>query len=334
MANLPEVPGLEGLFGLARRDGVDIRATLLRVLTDLYVQIPAHSALEERQYTEQTLRLLGSADVPTRVALAKRLADYPQTPRAVLARLARDVVEVAEPVLKHSSSLAPSDLNEIVRECGRAHAEVIARRGETTASGEAAAAAARELCELFYAADGRERYLILMSLDYSSAPPAELAAAPQLADIRRLESAALAHNGSAVVRELERALGVSHQQARRIVNDPQGESIVVAAKAMNLPAEVLQRMLLFLNPVIGRSVDRVYELASLYSEISVDAARRLVAILRDSDPVSSKATRPDRLRRYQDADGVRRGLSEISERHAPSPDPLIALRSARARRGD
>src|SRR5947207_569817 len=238
MGNLPELPGLEGLFGLARREGVDIRAVLFRVLTDLYVQTPAHSALEERQYTEQTLRLLGSADVPTRVALAKRLADYPQIPRAVLARLARDVVEVAEPILKHSSSLASSDLNEIVRECGRAHAEVIARRGETTASGEAAAAAARELCELFYAADGRERYLILMSLDYSSAPPADL------------------------------------------------------------------------------------------------AAPRLVAILRDSDPVSSKAPRPDRLRRYQDADGVRRGLSEISERHAPSRDPLIALRSARARRGD
>ena len=189
MVDLPEVPGLEGLFGLARREGVDIRATLLRVLTDLYVQTPAHSALEERQYTEQTLRLLGSADVPTRVALAKRLADYPQIPRAVLARLARDVVEVAEPILKHSSGLAPSDLDEIVRECGRAHAEVIARRGETTASGEAAAAAARELCELFYAADGRERYLILMSLDYSSTPgragrPAATGRHPSLGECR------------------------------------------------------------------------------------------------------------------------------------------------------
>ena len=31
-------PKLEGLDSLARRDGVDIQPTLLRVLTDLYVQ--------------------------------------------------------------------------------------------------------------------------------------------------------------------------------------------------------------------------------------------------------------------------------------------------------
>ena len=36
-------PKLEGLDSLARRDGVDIRPTLVRVLTDLYVQKAAHS---------------------------------------------------------------------------------------------------------------------------------------------------------------------------------------------------------------------------------------------------------------------------------------------------
>src|SRR5438309_1018830 len=102
MAQFPDLPGLEGLLGLARRDGVDIRATLLRVLTDIYVQVPTHSSREERQYTEQALRLIGSADVPTRLAVAKRLAPYAPAPRAVIERLARDVVEVAEPVLKHS----------------------------------------------------------------------------------------------------------------------------------------------------------------------------------------------------------------------------------------
>ena len=37
-------PKLDGLVDLACRDGVDIRPTLLRVLTDLYVQKPKHSA--------------------------------------------------------------------------------------------------------------------------------------------------------------------------------------------------------------------------------------------------------------------------------------------------
>ena len=75
------------------------------------------------------------------------------------------------------------------------------------------------------------------------------------------------------MRELERALGISYQQARRIVEDEMGEPIVVAAKAMSLPADVLQRILLFMNPRVGQSVDRVYELAALYNEISVEAAQ-------------------------------------------------------------
>ena len=65
-----------------------------------------------------------------------------------------------------------------------------------------------------------------------------------------------------------------------MVDDELGEPIVVAAKAMNLSADVLQRMLLFLNPWTAQSVDRVHELAALHGEISMDAARRLVTIWR------------------------------------------------------
>src|SRR4051794_28529500 len=96
MEQFSDLPGLEGLLGLARRDRVDIRATLLRVLTDIYVQVPSHSPREKCQYTEQALRLINSADVPTRLAVAKRLASYAAAPRAVIERLARDVAEVAE----------------------------------------------------------------------------------------------------------------------------------------------------------------------------------------------------------------------------------------------
>ena len=46
---------LDSLVDLACRDGVDVRPTLLRVLTDLYVQRPVHSAEEETQYVELAL---------------------------------------------------------------------------------------------------------------------------------------------------------------------------------------------------------------------------------------------------------------------------------------
>jgi hypothetical protein len=329
MVEFPDFPGLEGLLGLARRDRVDIRATLLRVLTDIYVQVPTHSPQEERQYTEQALRLIGSADVPTRLAVAKRLAPYARAPHVIIDRLARDVVEVAEPLLKHSPCLTPSDLDAIAQSCGATHAAVIARRGETTASQEAAGAVAGELCELFYATDGNERRLILINLDYSNAPVLELAAPMQQADIWRLENAALSHHSAAVSRELERALGVSQGQARRMINDEQGEPIVVAAKAMNLPADVVQRLLLFINPVIGQSVDRVYQLATLYGEITVDAARRMAAILRDADLASHKATQPDRSSRQPGAYTARRRLFDITEPLVPRRDPSSAQHPGR-----
>src|ERR1044071_7123177 len=88
---LTTLPNLDALIGLARQDGVDVRPTLVRVLTDLFVQKPAHPADEEHRYTELALWLLAGVDVPTRVAVAKKLATYPHAPRLVVRRLARDV---------------------------------------------------------------------------------------------------------------------------------------------------------------------------------------------------------------------------------------------------
>jgi hypothetical protein len=65
---------------LSRREGVDIRPTLLRVLTDLYVQADAHSGEEERQFIELTSRLIDEVDDATRAAVRARLAIYPGTP--------------------------------------------------------------------------------------------------------------------------------------------------------------------------------------------------------------------------------------------------------------
>ena len=60
--------------------------------------------------------------------------------------------------------------------------------------------------------------------------------------------------------------------AERIARDYSGEPIVVAAKALGMPAAMLQRILLFLNPAVGQSVERVYDLARLYDEITQGAA--------------------------------------------------------------
>src|ERR1700675_2835164 len=80
-------PGFDGLMTLSRREGVDIRPTLLRVLTDLYVQASVHSDDEERQFVELTSRLIDEVDDATRAVVRARLAIYPGTPATALRRL-------------------------------------------------------------------------------------------------------------------------------------------------------------------------------------------------------------------------------------------------------
>ncbi len=137
----------------------------------------------------------------------------------------------------------------------------------------------------------------------------------QRADTWRLEAAALRHNTEAATRELERTLGISRTQARRVIGDELGEPIVAAAKAVDLPADVVQRVLLFMNPRIGQSVDRLYELAELYGEITVMAARRLVSVWREADPDDDKSMAHHKPVAWRTAaDNARRALSEVSRR--------------------
>jgi hypothetical protein len=326
MGGFAEFHGFDGLLGL-QRDGVDVRPTLLRVLTDLYVQSPSHTPAEERYYTELALRLLEVVDISVRTAVARRLAARSDAPRAVILWLAQDVREVAEPVLLYSPCLAPADLEAIVRDCGAGHAATIARRRGSSAAREgglgstlpASAGTVRgsdalELCEIFYAGGSFERRLILLNLDYAATVAVIPPAAMQRGDIWRIESAVLQHSLDAVERELERTLAISSRQARRIVHDPLGEPVMVAAKALAMPADVLHRVLLLMNPAIGQSVDRVYELANLHSEITVEAARRLIGILQAADPPRKKPSPHQPLHWSGAAENARQALAEISRR--------------------
>src|SRR5882757_4353243 len=87
MTTPPMFPGFDGLMTLSRREGVDIRPTLLRVLTDLYVQASAHSDDEERQFVELTSRLIDQVDDATRAAVRARLSIYPGTPAPIMKKL-------------------------------------------------------------------------------------------------------------------------------------------------------------------------------------------------------------------------------------------------------
>jgi hypothetical protein len=155
----------------------------------------------------------------------------------------------------------------------------LARTAPSRSNAPPSAPSAREeLVDLFFSARPDERRLILANLVPDAATPAATRADHDL--LARLEAAALRRDPSDFARMLAAALGVAPALAARIVRDASGEPLVVAARALGMSAASLQRVLLFLNPVIGQSVHRVYDLAQLFEEVSPEAAAHMAAIWR------------------------------------------------------
>jgi uncharacterized protein (DUF2336 family) len=276
---------LDNLTHLGLRGGVDMRPTLLRVLTDLYVQKLTHTPDEERHYTELALRLLDAVDAATRAAVAGRLARHLSPPLRVIERLAADLPDVAAPVRSHpllqrnakASEPAPPPMP--VAEIPEADERDEATRPVATAPNAISADIANELNELFFAANANERRLILLNLEVvAPIPPGRVDLSRDTSVGQRLEAAALARNREDFAQHLAHSLHIPRAQARRIAGDDLGEPIVTAAKALNMPRDVVYRMLLFVNTTVGHSVERVHALAALYDEMTTQAAEHMVAI--------------------------------------------------------
>ena len=329
--NNPELgnPELNGLVKLSDRDGVDIRPTLLRVVTDLYLQKPSHTDEESQRYERLALKLIDHVDAKTRATIAQKIAGYPNAPAAVRQRLLKDYIKVQAPQaqapqtqaaqveephveapkveaarVEAATPQAPDEPAEtsvaMTAPAETAQAEtppIEAAATETTpadvAPAEAApaaqpesismpsgnTAAADELSELFFGSNAEERRLILLNLPYAPITPAEpIDPAAAQASNRLLEAAALNHRIETFARELERVLSISRALANRMVLDPSGEPIVIAASALAMPAAVLQRILLCINPVISQSVQRVYDLALLHQDLKAASALQMIAI--------------------------------------------------------
>lgn len=319
----PSLSSLQGFTEIGLRGGVDMRPTLLRVLTDLYVQKLTHTADEDRHYTELALRLLKSVDVPTRVAVAARLARHLSPPPAVIQKLAADLPEVAALLRsmlppRTSSAIASARQESTVTVIGDRTAD---RTKQTTWHGTMDVDLSGELNELFFTAGAQERRLILLNLHIvAPAPTGRRGVTHNPAVGRRLEAAVLARKHEEFARELSRALVISREQARRVAGDELGEPIVVAAKALGVSRDQLHRILLFVNTAIGHSVERVHALAALYEEMHLEAALDLVEVWRALDigkgeraPLPQRSLPPHDRPRAQLASQIRRAPLPLRE---------------------
>ena len=162
MTASPMFPGFDGLMTLSRREGVDIRPTLLRVLTDLYVQARAHSAGEARQFVELTSRLIDQVDDATRAAVRARLAIYPGTPAEIASKLG------LKPA--HGDMHVPVPAEIPVPPPTAAPAKVPSEAEKRLASNLSMQPNdAAEISDMFFGASASERALILYNLHGNAA---------------------------------------------------------------------------------------------------------------------------------------------------------------------
>ncbi len=317
-------------MNLSQREGVDIRPTLLRVLTDLYVQTRDHTREEERQYVELASRLIDEVDDATRAVIRARLSIYPQTPTALIWKLRlRPAAEshtnqpgqTQDPAAGHHDDVFEIDVEpdlddlEIVSEPEVRIAPTLSMQPED----------ASKLIDVFLAAGRSERTRMLYGLtDAPLKPSPRIDPRRAKRAIALLEQTAMAADTPKFTAELADSLILTARVALQIVEDAGGEPLACAAKALGMPSDVFQRVLLFLNPKLGASVTDVYRLARLYDTISERAALIMLTAWRGATVAATRA-------KYRPAlydDERQRARSTLSEtRTAPQSDGATVVRN-------
>ena len=328
MTTLPMFHGFDGLMTLSRREGVDIRPTLLRVLTDLYVQTSDHTLDEERQFAELATRLIDEVDDATRAAVRARLAIYPNTPREIAWKLQLKytankqpaVLEDDEHVLLDDTFIDPAADIEIVSEPEAPMAPAMPAPTLSMQPDDAA-----KLIEMFLAADKSHRAQMLRGLTDTPLKPSTPVDPRRAARaVTALEQAALAVDSAGFAAELADALILTSKVATQIVNEPGGEPLACALKALGMPGESYQRVLLFLNPSLGASVMDVYRLARLYEVIELRTALIMLAAWRGS---ALAATRAKYRPALYDDERQRARSTSVQSRPAAQPGTHVATRN-------
>jgi hypothetical protein len=302
---------------LSRREGVDIRPTLLRVLTDLYVQTSAHTADEERQFVELTSRLIDQVDDATRAVVRARLSIYPGTPEPIMKQLGlRPSSPDLRVPLAHGIPVEPPAPSPV-----RPPTEAQLRMTALSMQPQDAA----EISAMFFAAAAGERALILHNLSEAPLKPAARIPAARMARaIETLEMAAFAADIENFTLELGEALILPARIAAQVVGDPSGEPLACAVKALGMPSAVFQRVLLFLNPEFGASVNNVYRLSRLYDRLSERSALIMLAAWRGATVAVARAKYKPAL--YDD-ERQRARIAPAQSRPVVQPGTDIAARN-------
>ena len=282
MTTPPLFPGFDGLMTLSRREGVDIRPTLLRVLTDLYVQARAHSDDEARQFVELTSRLIDQVDDATRAAVRARLAIYPATPAEISKLLGlkpADPGQVPSPPRNSRSRRRAAPVKPPTEAQLRMASNLSMRPND-----------AAEINDMFFA---RRRQRTRADPAQSAETPlrasARIPAARAARAVETLEMAAFAADIENFTLELGDTLILPARVAAQVVNDPGGEPLACAAqgaghaeRGISAGAAVSQSRTWLIGP-------HVYRVSRLYDRLSERSALIMLAAWRGSTMAATRA---------------------------------------------
>jgi uncharacterized protein (DUF2336 family) len=130
----------------------------------------------------------------------------------------------------------------------------------------------------YFTASPEERTTMVARL--LTLPPLPLAERPAAASdgfTDTLLEAARSGEPAAIAALLEPALGISAENAARVVADGTGQAFAVAARALGLSFAILSRVLFRLHPATGRSASEMTRLAQIFDMMPVASAQHLVA---------------------------------------------------------
>jgi hypothetical protein len=137
-------PASDDLMTLARARPEDRDATLLRAATALFCQEPYHDRDAIRRFEQLAIHLLPKLADSDRAYIAALLGGRSDAPTSVMRVLARDTIEIASPVLRHSPVLSTIDLLGVIAVTGLEHHKLIAGRTDLSADVLRALAIARQ----------------------------------------------------------------------------------------------------------------------------------------------------------------------------------------------
>jgi hypothetical protein len=103
-------------------------AALLRATTDLFAHGGHHTSDEIQRFEELAIHFLPKVLVSDRAYVAESLSNRVDAPAAVLRQLAKDLIEVAAPVLKRARVLSADELLDVVENTGPLHHRMLATR--------------------------------------------------------------------------------------------------------------------------------------------------------------------------------------------------------------